>query len=91
MAIALSRSHLARLGKIDEARKIIAAFREKHPYYTVQKAAVWPTWKNPQMKEPYLAAYLADLIKAGLPESSGNGTQVCGLPRHRSRPYAQIQ
>jgi TolB-like protein len=65
---AASAAIYARLGKMDEARQIIAAFRAKQPDYTVQKEAVWPTWKNPQMKEPYLAAYLADLIKAGLPE-----------------------
>ena len=56
-----------RQNKLDEARKVVAAFREKYPTYTIAEEARWPTGRTPQLAEPYLAAYLADLEKAGLP------------------------
>jgi hypothetical protein len=56
------------VGKLNEARASIAKLLEAKPGWTVEKAAVWPTTKQPQYAEPFLKAYLADLAKAGLPE-----------------------
>jgi adenylate cyclase len=58
----------ARFGKLEAGRNVISTLRNKYANYTIQKEAAWPTGKRPQMKEPYLSAYLADLAKAGLPE-----------------------
>ncbi|MET0482773.1 MAG: adenylate/guanylate cyclase domain-containing protein [Aestuariivirgaceae bacterium] len=57
----------ARKDRLDAARKVIDTFRQKQPTYTVAEEARWPTGQIPQLAEPYLAAYLADLEKAGLP------------------------
>ncbi|MGK9168588.1 adenylate/guanylate cyclase domain-containing protein [Inquilinus limosus] len=57
-----------RLGKLDEARAIIAKFMKENPGYTIRDEAVWPSKKQPQLKEPLLTAYLDDLRKAGLQE-----------------------
>ena len=57
-----------RAGKIDEARAIMAGFRKDYPDYRIKDEAVWPTWKKPQYSEAVLKPYLADLVKAGLPE-----------------------
>jgi len=56
----------ARQNKLDEARKVIDGFRRKYPTYTIAQESRWPTGELPQLAEPYLAAYLADLEKAGL-------------------------
>ena len=57
-----------RLGKLDEARTVIAQLRKDDPSWTLQKEAVYPSGKHPQFAKPLLDAYLADLAKAGLPE-----------------------
>lgn len=56
-----------RLGRLDEARAIMATFRKDNPNWTIEKEAVWPTTKKPQYAEPFLKTYLADLTMAGLP------------------------
>jgi TolB-like protein/class 3 adenylate cyclase len=58
----------ARLGRIDEARTVIAAFEKNIPGYTLKDEANYPAGKQPQLKEPLQQAYLDDLRKAGLPE-----------------------
>jgi adenylate cyclase len=57
-----------RLGKLDEARALIAQLLKDDPTWTLQKEAVYPSGKHPQFAKPLLDAYLADLAKAGLPE-----------------------
>jgi tetratricopeptide (TPR) repeat protein len=57
-----------RLGKLDEARAVIAQLRKDDPGWTLQKEAVYPSGKHPQLAKPLLDTYLADLAKAGLPE-----------------------
>ncbi|WP_457299735.1 adenylate/guanylate cyclase domain-containing protein [Phyllobacterium sp. P5_D12] len=54
-------------GKLDEAHASIAKFLKKRPRWTVKDEAVWPTTKQPQMVEPLLSRYLAELATAGLP------------------------
>lgn len=56
-----------RLGRLEEARAIMATFRKGNPNWTIEKEAVWPTTKKPQYAEPFLRTYLADLAMAGLP------------------------
>ena len=58
----------ARLGKQDEARAAVADILAECSDCTVSAERLFPTGKRPQMAEPYLAAYLADLRQAGLPE-----------------------
>lgn len=53
----------ARLGRIDEARKMAADFLREDPTYTLDRERVWPH-KNP--KE--LDDFVADLRSAGLPD-----------------------
>jgi class 3 adenylate cyclase/TolB-like protein len=59
------RDHLAaiyvRLGRIDEARAVMAEF-VKDTGYTLEDAVRWP------LKEPLAQGYLDDLRKAGMPE-----------------------
>jgi adenylate cyclase len=57
-----------RLGKLDEARSSIEKVLVWNPNWTVEKEAVWPSTKRPQMVQSLLKPYLADLAKAGLPE-----------------------
>jgi TolB-like protein/class 3 adenylate cyclase len=52
----------SRLGRLDEARAVIARYLEGRPGYTLQDEAFRP------VKEPLKQAYLDDLRKAGLPE-----------------------
>lgn len=58
----------ARKNRLEEARKVISAIRQKYPSYTIADESRWPTGQTPQLAEPYLSAYLADLAKAGLPQ-----------------------
>ncbi|MEK1851437.1 MAG: hypothetical protein AAAC48_05995 [Phyllobacterium sp.] len=58
----------ARLGKLDEARASITKLLKDKPGWTIKSEAVWPTTRQPQLIEPLLKLYLADLAKAGLPE-----------------------
>jgi TolB-like protein len=58
----------ARLGKLEEARAIVAGVLKEFPGYTLKDESVWPTGKQPQFLPSLLRAYLADLAKAGLPE-----------------------
>jgi Flp pilus assembly protein TadD len=58
----------ARLGRIDEARAVIAEFRKGLPNYTLRDEANFPAGKEPQLVEPLQSAYLNDLRKAGMPE-----------------------
>jgi tetratricopeptide (TPR) repeat protein len=67
-----SRLNLAaayvRVGRLEDARRLIAEFRKDYPRYTVADEALWPTYRKPQYSEPLLKPYLADLVTAGLPE-----------------------
>jgi hypothetical protein len=58
----------ARLGKQEKARAAATAILAECSDCTVSAEALWPIRNRPQMAEPYLAAYLADLRQAGLPE-----------------------
>jgi len=58
----------ARLDKLEEARTSIAQALKGKPGWTIKREAVWPTTRQPQLVEPLLKAYLADLAKAGLPQ-----------------------
>ncbi|MEK1852398.1 MAG: tetratricopeptide repeat protein, partial [Phyllobacterium sp.] len=58
----------ARLGKLDEAHASIAKLLKNKPGWTLKDEAVYPTTKQPQLVEPLLKPYLADLAQAGLPE-----------------------
>jgi adenylate cyclase len=58
----------ARKNRLEEARTVISAIRQKYPSYTIAHESRWPTGQTPQLAEPYLSAYLADLAKAGLPQ-----------------------
>ena len=51
----------AHLGRLDEARAIVAEWRKKGPF-SIATASCW------QIKEPMKSVYLDDLRKAGLPE-----------------------
>ena len=51
----------AHLGRLDEARAIVAEWRKKGPF-SIATASCW------QIKEPMKGVYLDDLRKAGLPE-----------------------
>jgi len=53
----------AHLGRLDEARAIIADWRKTGPF-SIATASCW------QIKEPMKSVYLDDLRKAGLPEKS---------------------
>jgi hypothetical protein len=59
------RDHLAavyvRIGRVDEARAVMAEFVE-NTGYSLEDEARWP------LKEPLKRAYLDDLRKAGMPE-----------------------
>jgi TolB-like protein/class 3 adenylate cyclase len=57
-----------RLGKLDEARALVAQVLKDNPAYTLKDEAVWPTRKQPQYAASVLGPYLADLAKAGMPE-----------------------
>jgi tetratricopeptide (TPR) repeat protein len=57
-----------RLGKLEEAKAIIAAFHKDYPNYTLKDEAVWPARKKPQFTASVLEPYLADLAAAGLPK-----------------------
>lgn len=57
----------ARLGKIDDARPLIAQFLKDYPDWTLEDEAVYPSGKQPSFVEPLLKRYLADLAAAGLP------------------------
>jgi adenylate cyclase len=58
----------ARLGRIDEARAVIADFKKSFPDYTLNDEATYPAGRHPQLAESLQKAYLEDLRKAGLPE-----------------------
>jgi TolB-like protein/class 3 adenylate cyclase len=58
----------ARLGRLDEARAIIQKSLADTGPWTLEKEAVWPSGKQPQLVPWLLKPYLADLAKAGLPE-----------------------
>jgi adenylate cyclase len=58
----------ARLGKLDEARALVAQYLKDEPGWTLEREAVWPSGKQPQFIAPLLKPYLDDLRKAGLPE-----------------------
>ena len=58
----------ARLGRIDEARAVIAEFRKGHPNYTLKDEANSPAGKEPQLVDRLQSAYLDDLRKAGMQE-----------------------
>jgi tetratricopeptide (TPR) repeat protein len=51
-----------RLGRIEEARTVMAAFVRANPEHTLEDEARWP------LKEPLKQTYLDDLRKAGMPE-----------------------
>ena len=51
----------AHLGRLDEARAIVAEWRKNGPF-SIATASCW------QIKEPMKSVYLDDLRKAGLPE-----------------------
>ncbi|MGQ0484912.1 MAG: winged helix-turn-helix domain-containing protein [Hyphomicrobiales bacterium] len=59
----------ARLGKLDEARTLVAQVAKDYPGWTLKDEAVWPTGVQPRYAESILKPYLADLAKAGLPEN----------------------
>jgi hypothetical protein len=50
------------LGRVDEARALIANWLEPHPGDTIGAEALRPP------KEPYKTSWLDDLRRAGLPE-----------------------
>lgn len=58
----------ARLGKLDEAHASVERLLAQKPGWTIEKEAVWPSMKQPQLVPSLLAPYLADLAKAGLPD-----------------------
>jgi hypothetical protein len=51
-----------RLGRIEEARTVMAEFVQANPEHTLEDEARWP------LKEPLKQTYLDDLRKAGMPE-----------------------
>ncbi len=58
----------ALLGKLDEARASVEKLLAQRPGWTARDEAVWPSTKHPQLVPSLLEPYLADLLKAGLPE-----------------------
>jgi adenylate cyclase len=71
----LARRHLAaaycRLGRMDEARNVVAEFLNRDPTYTLEREKLWP-YKDPLILE----SLLSDLRSAGLPESSDAGREM---------------
>ena len=57
-----------RLGKLADAHASIERLLKIYPQWTIEKEAVWPTTKQPQLTEQLQKKYLADLAQAGLPQ-----------------------
>ena len=60
-------SMLMRLNRVEEAKALMADFRDAVPDWTAEKERFWPSGRHPQMVDRLLGPYLDDLRAAGLP------------------------